>query len=70
VAFTVQGWTPAQVQQALLRHNIQVAASGMGFAPLDMQGRGLDAVVRASVAWHTTPANISALTQALHAISV
>jgi selenocysteine lyase/cysteine desulfurase len=68
VTFTVQGSTPAQVQQALLRHNIQVAASGMGFAPLDMQARGLDAVVRASVAWHTTPADITALLHAIKAL--
>ena len=69
VPFTLQGHTPAQVQQALLQCHIQVAASGMGFTPLDMQARGLSAVVRASVSAHTTDANIQALVQALQALS-
>lgn len=70
VAFTVQGWTPAQVQHALLQQGIQVATSSMGFTPLDMQARGLDAVVRASVAWHTTPTDITALSHALNALQM
>lgn len=69
VPFTLQGHTPAQVQQALLQCHIQVAASGMGFTPLDMQARGLSAVVRASVSAHTTDADIQALVQALQALS-
>ncbi|MDR3005757.1 MAG: aminotransferase class V-fold PLP-dependent enzyme [Acidovorax sp.] len=63
--FTLEGYTPAQVQQALLEQEIQVAASGMGYTPLDMQARGLATVVRASVAWHTSEADIAALTHAL-----
>jgi selenocysteine lyase/cysteine desulfurase len=70
VPFTLQGHTPAQVQQALLQCHIQVAASGMGFTPLDMQARGLSAVVRASVSAHTTDADIQALVQALQTLSV
>jgi hypothetical protein len=31
VPFTLEGYTPAQVQQALLAQDIQVAASGMGY---------------------------------------
>lgn len=69
VPFTLQGHTPAQVQQALLQGQIQVAASGMGFTPLDMQARDLSAVVRASVSAHTTDADIQALVQALQALS-
>jgi len=69
VPFTLQGHTPAQVQQALLQCHIQVAASGMGFTPLDMQARGLSAVVRASVSAHTTDADIQALVQALQTLS-
>ncbi|MRT20062.1 aminotransferase class V-fold PLP-dependent enzyme [Comamonas sp. CAH-2] len=69
VPFTLQGHTPAQVQQALLQGHIQVAASGMGFTPLDMQARGLSAVVRASVSAHTTDADIQALVQALQTLS-
>ncbi|CAB5694890.1 aminotransferase class V-fold PLP-dependent enzyme [Comamonas aquatica] len=69
VPFTLQGHTPAQVQQALLQCHIQVAASGMGFTPLDMQARDLSAVVRASVSAHTTDADIQALVQALQTLS-
>jgi len=69
VPFTLQCHTPAQVQQALLQCHIQVAASGMGFTPLDMQARDLSAVVRASVSAHTTDADIQALVQALQALS-
>ena len=69
VPFTLAGRTPAQVQQALQAQDIQVAASGMGFTPLDMQARGLDSVVRASVAWHTSDADIAALTHALQALA-
>lgn len=69
VPFTLAGYTPAQVQQALQQQDIQVAASGMGFTPLDMQARGLSAVVRASVAWHTDASDIAALSQALKVLS-
>ena len=69
VPFTLEGWTAAQVQQALAAQQIQVAASGMGFTPLDMQARQLDSVVRASVAWHTTQADITALTHALKTLA-
>ena len=70
VAFTLSGHSPAQVQQALQAQGIHVAVSGMGFTPCDMQARGLDAVVRASVAWHTTEADIAALSQALRTLTV
>lgn len=69
VPFTLQGWTAAQVQQALAAQQIQVAASGMGFTPLDMQSRQLDSVVRVSVAWHTTQADITALVRALKSLT-
>ncbi len=69
VPFTLEGCTPAQVQQALLAQDIQVAASGMGYTPLDMQARGLTAVVRASVAWHTSEADIAALVSALQRLA-
>lgn len=68
VPFTLAGHTPAQVQQALQQQGIQVAVSGMGYTPLDMQARGLASVVRASVAWHTSAADIQALATALLAL--
>lgn len=69
VPFTLEGWTPTQVQQALAARHIYVAASGQGFTPLDMQARQLDSVVRASVAWNTTQADISALANALKVLT-
>ncbi|MEG3001269.1 MAG: aminotransferase class V-fold PLP-dependent enzyme [Comamonas sp.] len=69
VPFTLEGYTPAQVQQALQAQDIQVAASSMGFTPLDMQARGLTVVVRASIAWHSTEADIAALVSALKTLA-
>lgn len=70
VPFTLDGMASAQVQQALQQQGIQVAASGMGFTPLDMQARGLDSVVRASVSWQTTPQDIAGLVAALQTLAV
>ena len=69
VPFTLDGYSPTQVQQALHAQDIQVAASGRGYTPLDMQARHLDAVVRASVAWHTSEADIAALVATLKQLS-
>ena len=69
VPFTLDGYSAAQVQQALHAQDIQVAASGRGYTPLDMQARHLDAVVRASVAWHTSEADIAALVATLKQLS-
>ena len=69
VAFSVAGYTARQVQQLLLRQGISVAVSGMGFTPRDMQSRGLRSVVRASVGWQTSEADLAALRTALEAMA-
>lgn len=68
VAFSVQGFSAQEVQQALLEQGISVAVSGMGYTPLDMQARGLESVVRASVSWQTTSHDIAALAAALQTV--
>ena len=65
IAFAVAGMSAACVQQSLLAQGISVAVSGMGYTPLDMQARGLDSVVRASVATTTSGNDIAALVDAL-----
>lgn len=69
VAFTVQGMSAPAVQQALLAQAVSVSVSGMGYTPLDMQARGLDSVVRASVSVHTSDADIAALQLALQSLA-
>lgn len=70
VAFALEGWQAGEVQQALLQQGISVAVSGMGYTPLDMQARGLDSVVRASVSWQTRPQDMAALVAALQTLAV
>lgn len=65
IAFSVDGYSAQQVQQQLQAHGVSVAVSGMGFTPFDMQARGLDSVVRASVSHTTSAADIAALRAAL-----
>lgn len=65
IAFSVDGYSAQQVQQLLQAHGVSVAVSGMGFTPHDMQARGLDSVVRASVSHATNAADIAALVAAL-----
>lgn len=48
VSFTVDGVEPVEVRDRLLDRNITVTVSHRGSTLLDMTGRGLDAVVRAS----------------------
>ena len=67
-SFTVQGCTAIEVQNHLTQQQISVAVHTLGFTPLDTQARGLGSVVRASVGWQTTPADIKALQTALSAL--
>lgn len=64
-SFTVQGHAATDVQSYLAQQQISVAVHTLAFTPLDTQTRGLGSVVRASVGWQTSAADIAALQQAL-----
>lgn len=61
IAFSVKDYSALQVQQQLQAQGVSVAVSGRGFTPHDMQARGLDSVVRASVSHATSSNDIAAL---------
>ena len=69
IAFTVAEHSPQQVQTALLAQGVSVAVSSMGYTPLDMQARQLDSVVRASVGWQTSEADLQGLVTALQQLA-
>ncbi len=62
VTFTVDGYTPAEVKEALRRAGINVSTVAPGSARLDMEGRGLEGLVRASVHYFNTDAELDACT--------
>lgn len=65
VSFTLAGHDAAGVKAALAAQGIRVSANGQPYTPLDMQARGLDAVLRASVSYLNTAQDFERLAQAL-----
>lgn len=65
VSFSVAGHAADSVKSALAKSNIYVSANGVPFTPLDMQARGLDSVVRASVSYLNTTEDVDKLVAAL-----
>jgi selenocysteine lyase/cysteine desulfurase len=65
VTFTVDGHDPAAIQRHLRRRSINVSTSSQSSARLDFPRRGLDQVVRASVHYFNTHAEIDALVAAV-----
>jgi selenocysteine lyase/cysteine desulfurase len=61
VTFSVDGWAPADVIDALHERCVNVWSAGVGAARLDMEGRGLEAVVRASVHYLNDDGDLDAL---------
>ena len=60
VTFTVDGHSPDEVKAALRRAEINVSTVTPGSARLDMEGRGLAGLVRASVHYFNTEAELDA----------
>jgi cysteine desulfurase/selenocysteine lyase len=59
VSFTVQGRSPAAVSSALAAQRINLSVSGRGSTLLDMEGRGLTELLRASLHYYNTEVEIT-----------
>jgi cysteine desulfurase / selenocysteine lyase len=58
VSFTVDGKDPEAIHRALAEHHINVTVSRLTSTRLDMEVRGLSSVVRASVHYYNTEAEV------------
>lgn len=70
VSFMVNGMAPVEVRRLLQLAGVEVAVSGTGFTPLDMQARGLTDIIRASPHLYTTQDEIDRLTAAVNEIAM
>ncbi len=68
VTFTVDGRSAAEVQQALARRNVNVSISEAAAARLDLDPRGITALIRASVHYFNTEAEIDLLVETVAGI--
>lgn len=69
VSFTVDAMPPPAVKAELARCNIRVGANGVAYTPLDMQARGLDGIVRASVSYLNDEEDIDRLVAAVKSMA-
>ncbi len=65
VTFTVDGITPPEIKQRMASHKINVSHSTVFSTRLDMEKRGLEGVVRASLHYYNTEAEIERFIQVL-----
>jgi len=65
VSFTLAGHAGAEVQAAMAAQGINLGFNGRAYTPLDMDARGLTEVLRASVSYLTTEAELDRLVAAL-----
>lgn len=65
VTFTVDGVPAQQIQQRLHEHGVNVSVSTVDHARLDLPGRGLPDLVRASVHYYNTDEELDQLIDAL-----
>ena len=65
VSFNVAGHDAVEVRQRLSGRRINVAANQRAYTPLDMAARGLDSVVRASLSYVNTEAEVTRLVEAI-----
>jgi selenocysteine lyase/cysteine desulfurase len=70
VTFTCDGHSPGEVMQRLRAKGIAVRTVERSSTRIDMERRGLDELVRASVHYYNTEAEIERLCEALSSISV
>jgi selenocysteine lyase/cysteine desulfurase len=65
VSFTVEDRLAPDVKAALAREGVRVGANGVPYTPWDMQVRGLTGIVRASVSYLNSEADLGRLVEAL-----
>lgn len=68
VTFTVDGHNPADLQQALYTHKINVSITTASSARLDMDERNLPALIRSSVHYYNTEEEINRFCQTLQGL--
>jgi len=69
VSFTVEGVAPQEVRRRLSEQHINVSVSIPEYTLLDMRSRNIDALVRTSVHYYNTEAEIERFCQALASIA-
>ncbi|MFI5021097.1 MAG: aminotransferase class V-fold PLP-dependent enzyme [Alphaproteobacteria bacterium] len=69
VTFTVEGKSADEIKERLARHAINVAASTASSTRFDMEARGLDALVRASVHYYNSEAELERFLAAITALA-
>lgn len=69
VTFDVEGKDPAAIRSALAGHAINVTASGPASTRLDMEARGIQGMVRASVHYFNTDDEVSRFCEVLEGIA-
>jgi selenocysteine lyase/cysteine desulfurase len=69
VTFTVEGMRSEQVQRMLAAVGINVSVALSEYASLDMEDRGLDPLVRASVHYYNSEEEVERFCEALRARS-
>ena len=68
VSFTVNGHEPIDIKESLAAERINVSASRRPSTLLDMTGRGLESVVRASVHYYNTEEEVDRLLEAVQSL--
>jgi selenocysteine lyase/cysteine desulfurase len=69
VTFTIDGRDLAEVQAALAAQSINVTVSRTSSTRLDMEDRGLDAVIRASVHYYNSDDEVARFCAAIEALA-
>ena len=69
VTFTVEGKDPLRIKADLLARKINVTTSHLEFARLDMETRGLESMVRASVHYYNTDGEIERFAEAVETLA-
>lgn len=69
VAFTIGTRDVFELRQRLAERGVRVGANKPPYTPLDMQARGLDGVVRASISWLNTDEEIARLVREIAAVA-